>query len=300
MLAFGAACAPSPHREDDSGAPVIEPTTADIPGEDSALANARTITPTSARETFPWPTVIPLADTLRRDVHGARIRRGRAILSATSDSLPAYVGNQLRCTSCHLEDGRRPDALPWVGVIARFPQYRSRNALVNRIEDRVNDCFERSLSGRALPHDSDPMRDIVAYLQFLSRGVPQGLRIARQGAPAVQVTLADTTRGAAVYRRSCVRCHGAAGEGTTLAPPLWGDGSYSNGAGMGRPRTAAAFIRANMPYDAPTLTEQEALDVATYINAQPRRVYSRGQLDWPFGGAPIDVPYVTAGGAPGR
>lgn len=255
---------------------------------------------TTTPETFPWPDAVALADTLPFDAFGARVRRGRAILSATRDSLPAYVGNQLRCTSCHLEDGRRGDALPWVGVMARFPQYRSRNAQVNRIEDRVNDCFARSLSGRVLPHESDAMRDIVSYLQFLSQGVPQGLRIERQGAPAVRVTTADRNHGAEVYVRSCVRCHGAAGKGTSLAPPLWGDGSYSSGAGMGRPRTAAAFIRANMPYDAPTLSEQEALDVATYINDQPRPVFSRGHLDWPFGGAPADVPYVTSGRSSAR
>lgn len=299
VLALGSACAVPSDREGDRGAPLVERTTGAQFVEDTGAVVA-VATPMSAREPFPWPTAIPLADTLPGDVHGARVRRGRAILSATRDSLPAYVGNQLRCMSCHLEDGRRADALPWVGVMARFPQYRSRNALINRIEDRVNDCFVRSLSGRALPHDSESMRDIVAYMQFLSRGVPQGLRIAGQGAPAVRVTQADTTLGSAVYERSCVRCHGAAGEGTTLAPPLWGDGSYSSGAGMGRPRTAAAFIRANMPYDAPTLSEQEALNVAAYINAQPRRAYSLGHLDWPFGGAPVDVPYVTAGGAPQR
>lgn len=292
-LALGAACAPtSSPGEPSAGSAKADAATADAATADAAAGPRPGL--------FPWPSAVPRADTLPRDAHGARVRRGLAILTATRDSLPDYVGNQLRCTSCHLDGGRRADALPWVGVVSRFPQYRSRNALINRIEDRVNDCFERSLSGRGLPHDSEAMRDIVAYMQFLSRGVPQGLRLAGQGAPAVSAKVANLEHGAAVYVRSCVRCHGAAGEGTPLATPLWGEGSYSNGAGMGRPRTAAAFIRANMPYDSPTLTEQEALDVAAYINARPRAVYARGHLDWPFGGAPVDVPYATAGRQPVR
>ena len=49
------------------------------------------------------------ADSLIRDGPlGAAIRRGRALLVATRDSLPGHVGNQLRCVSCHLDEGRRP------------------------------------------------------------------------------------------------------------------------------------------------------------------------------------------------
>lgn len=245
----------------------------------------------------PWPSAVPLADTLAESEEASRIRRGRAILANTRDSLPEYVGNALRCTSCHLDDGRRRDGLPWVGVLARFPQYRARNAQINQIDDRINDCFQRSLAGRALPHDSDAMRDIVRYLRFLSHGVPYGARLEGQGAPAVTATDGDAGRGAAVFASTCARCHGGDGQGTSLAPPVWGNGSYSIGAGMGRPRTAAAFIRANMPMDqphgTPTLDEQQSLDVATFINAQSRRDFAPKGRDWPFGGAPGDVPYET-------
>jgi thiosulfate dehydrogenase len=243
---------------------------------------------------------VPLADTLAEDGHGQLVRRGRAILQATRDSLPAHVGNVLRCTSCHLDDGRRPHALPWVGVLARFPQYRARNAQVNQIEDRVNDCLERSMAGRRLPADSEAMRAIIAYFTFLSRGIPVGVRLEGQGAPAIAASAApDPRRGAAVYQRACARCHGGAGAGTILAPLLWGAASYGIGAGMARPRTAAAFVRANMPFDqtpgTTTLSAQEALDVATFVNAQPRPDFARRAGDWPFGGAPVDVPYETNG-----
>ena len=40
---------------------------------------------------------------------------------------------------------------------------------------------------------------------------------------------------------------------------------------MGRLRTAAAFIKFNMPYDNPgSLSVQQAFDVAAYINSRPR------------------------------
>src|SRR6266511_742796 len=58
--------------------------------------------------------------------YGDAVRRGRALLVATRDSLPSHVGNKLRCTSCHLDAGRRETG-SWVGVFARYPQYRARS-----------------------------------------------------------------------------------------------------------------------------------------------------------------------------
>src|SRR6266705_729888 len=106
---------------------------------------------------------------------GAAIQRGRALLLATRDSLPAHVGNRLRCTSCHLDEGRRATG-SLVGAYARYPQYRPRSATVETIEYRVNDCFRRSMNGTPLASDGGDMRDIVAYLWFLSRDVPSGSR----------------------------------------------------------------------------------------------------------------------------
>jgi thiosulfate dehydrogenase len=180
--------------------------------------------------------------------------------------------------------------------LARFPQYRTRNAMINQISDRINDCFERSLAGAPLPVTSEPMRAIIAYFEVLSRGVPHGTSLEGQATPRLTLDAPpDTAAGAVLYRTTCARCHGADGQGTAAAPAVWGPQSYSVGAGMGRPRTAAAFIRANMPYDqsAPTLTPQQAYDVAAYINAQPRPDFARKAGDWPFGGAPPDVPYRT-------
>jgi thiosulfate dehydrogenase len=226
-------------------------------------------------------------------VLGASIRRGRALLNATRDSLPGHVGNDLRCTSCHLDDGMRAGAIPLIGVYARFPQYRARNDSVNLLTDRINDCFERSLNGTPIAVDSPEMKDMVAYMAFLSQGYAIGSDVEGQGLAKMTPLSPDAARGALVFAGACVACHGAAGQGTTAAPPLWGEKSYNIGAGMARLRTAASFIRYNMPYGNPTLTDQQAFDVAAYVNSHSRPDFPGKVNDWPRGDAPPDAAYPT-------
>ncbi len=242
--------------------------------------------PPAARQTPDAPLPAgPLADA---------VQRGRALVLATRDSLPKNVGNRLRCVSCHLDGGRRETGT-WVGVYGRYPGYRPRSATVETIEYRVNDCFKRSMNGAALAVDGPDMRDIVTYLWYLSRGVP--VHEPATGTPPQRRFLAltaDTAAGAQIFAATCAKCHAPDGQGTAVGPPLWGSGSYNVGAGMSRVSTAANFIRANMPFDQPgTLTDQQALDVAAYVNAHPRPDFAAKQFDWPHGDAPPDVAYPT-------
>ena len=240
------------------------------------------------------PFRVPEESEIKDSTVLAAVRRGRALVLATRDSLPAHVGNKLRCVSCHMGDGLKADHMPFIGVYARFPQYRPRSATVEIIEDRINDCFERSMNGKALARDSRAMRDMVAYLAFLSYGIPVGAQVEGQGIPRIDPLPGDTVRGREVFSATCTVCHGADGQGTTVAPPLWGRYSYNIGAGMARIRTAAAFIKIAMPFDKPgTLTPQQAYDVATYINTRPRPDFARKAGDWPNGDPPPDVAYPT-------
>jgi len=257
----------------------------------------------ASRATRPVPFRVPGESEIKDTVVLAAVRRGRAILSDTRDSLPGHVGNKLRCVSCHLGEGQKANHMPYVGVYARFPQYRTRSGTVEIIEDRINDCFERSMNGKALPRDSRPMRDIVAYLAFLSYGIPVGAQVEGQGLPRLDPLPGDTARGHEVFKARCTTCHGSDGQGGTtiapgasvVAPPLWGPHSYNIGAGMARVRTAAWFIHVAMPYDNPgSLTPQQAYDVATYINTRPRPDFARKAGDWPNGDPPPDVAYPTA------
>ena len=252
---------------------------------------------------------VPSDSEIPADQVGASIRRGRALLERTRDSLPAHVGNNLRCASCHLDAGTRPNAAPWVGVYSRFPQYRTRNAKVNVIEDRINDCFQRSLAGKALALGSRDMTDIIAYMAFLSRGVAPPGDVPGQGFKKMDPLVPDTAAGRLAYAGQCARCHGADGGGManpdprgtpSYYPPLWGPKSYTIGAGMARLRTAASFIRANMPFDQPgTLSDRQAFDLAGFVVSRSRPDFVAKALDWPNGDAPPDVAYPTnAAGSP--
>lgn len=251
---------------------------------------------------------VPGDSLIPDDVLGRSIRRGKALLAHTGDSLPAHVGNDLNCTSCHLANGTRADAAPWIGVYSRFPQYRSRNAKINVIQDRINDCFQRSLNGKALEAGGREMADIIAYMAFLSRGVAPPGEVSGQGFIKMDPLAPDTAAGRLVYAASCARCHGANGEGLPNPnvdslprryPPIWGSRSYSIGAGMARLRTAASFIRANMPYDkAGSLTNQQAFDVAGYLLSHQRPDFGPKALDWPKGDPPPDVAYPTNAAKP--
>ena len=172
-----------------------------------------------------------------------------------------------------------------------------RTGAVIPIEDRVNHCVTRSLAGNLISNNSPEMKDIVAYLTFLSTGVPPGTHVKGEGMPKMPSLSGDTTRGARIFATTCALCHGAEGQGNPPAfPALWGPKSYSIGASMAREERAATFIRHFMPQNKPgSLTDQDAYDVAAFINAHPRPDSPQKERDWPKGGAPQDVPYNTSG-----
>lgn len=242
---------------------------------------------------------VPSDSEIPADRLGTAIRLGRALLQHTPDSLPGYARSGLRCFSCHLRDGTQPGALPLVGVYSRFPEYRSRNDIINLMEDRINDCFERSLNGVPLPRDGAAMRAIVAYFAFISRGVAPPGDVPGLGVRSLPALTPDTARGRLLFGEICARCHGPDGQGTGLATPLWGPRSFNIGAGMARLNTAAGFIRENMPNDrAVTLTDQQAFDIAGYVLAHPRPDFPGKERDWPNGDPPPDAPYAVRGRVP--
>src|SRR4249920_4005196 len=117
---------------------------------------------------------LPSPQTIPRRQLGEQIRLGYEIVVNTQEYARPYVGNRLNCTNCHLDGGLNPNAASFVGLAAVYPEYRTRNARVNTLADRVNECLERSLNGGALPPDSSMLQAVVAYITWLSQGVPQG------------------------------------------------------------------------------------------------------------------------------
>ena len=258
-----------------------------------------------ARQFDPATWQPPAEATIPNDSLGASIRRGLALVLHTADSLPRYAPGNVSCGNCHLQAGRNPFAAPLTGSHARFPKYLERTGAVIGLADRVNYCFTRSLAGNRLPPDSREMQDILAYIAWLSRGIPvgEGNRLAgAEGLLSIPPLTGVATRGRDLYAAKCASCHQLDGRGAPNVAPgipaLWGTKSFSVGASMARQSKAASFIWHNMPLGmGKTLTHQEAYDVAAYIAAQPRPDSPGKEKDWPRGGAPGDVPYATTGRA---
>ena len=136
-------------------------------------------------------------------------------------------------------------------------------------------------------------RPSVAYITWLSRGVPSGATVSWRGLQRIEPRRPlDPSNGKQVFANKCAFCHGSDGLGTMAAPQVWGPQSYTIGAGMARVSVAAAFIKANMPRSwGWSLSDDDAYDVAAYLNAQPRPDFPGKVHDWPKGGKPADAPY---------
>ena len=224
---------------------------------------------------------VPPESSMPGGVLGIAIEQGRKIMNETQMLLPKNVGNALNCSSCHLKGGTVPGAAPFVGLWGVFPEYNLRDGKVVTLSQRINDCFERSMNGRPLSYTSDEMTNMLAYIKWLSTGVPTGQDVKGRGFGPIDLKLSsDPSRGKVLFAQKCASCHGADGAGLKLPsggyvfPPLWGDESFNDGAGMARTHTAAAFIRYKMPEGAPnSLTDQEAVDIASFFANQPRPAF---------------------------
>jgi thiosulfate dehydrogenase len=239
-----------------------------------------------------WPTdwyardVTKLPASPENDI----IRNGHALIVDTathigksaSDPQKRYAGNDLACMNCHLDAGLRPFAAPFVSTFATFPMLVDDQVLT--LKDRINGCMRRSMNGKDLPKDSPEMEALVAYIKFLGQGTPEGVRVPGMGllSHPDPPLAADSGRGEKVYADLCARCHKDDGQGERnkpprlgySIPPLWGDDSFNAAAGLAKLAHAAAYIRANMPYDVryldPVLSVQQAWDVAALMISMPR------------------------------
>ena len=148
------------------------------------------------------------------------------------------------------------------------------------------------------------MQSILAYIKWLGTDVPK--KKAPRGSGIFKIKglkrASDPILGKVVYEQKCQSCHQANGEGVLAEnkksytyPPLWGKHSYNIGAGLYRISNLAGYVKYNMPlgvtFQKPQLTDEEAWDVAAFINTQPRPSKDLSK-DWPnIAGKPFDHPF---------
>lgn len=246
---------------------------------------------------------------------GEQIKYGYILINKTSEYIGPlakeakmrFAGNNLVCNNCHLNGGRKIGSGSFVGVYNRFPQFRGRENKIGTLEERINGCMERSMNGRKMPEDSQEMQAIIAYMKWLSEGIPPELEKKYKGYLPIEIPKfkADPVVGKKLYQVHCQVCHQKDGTGVPipgktftgyLYPPIGGSDSYNNGAGMNRVLTAAQFIKFNMPFgathDNPILTDQEAYHLAAYINTFDRPEKINLAEDFPDKRLkPVSTPY---------
>lgn len=237
------------------------------------------------------------------------IKYGKELIAHTADYLGPkgsvkHISNGMNCQNCHLNAGTQPWGNNYFAVQANYPKFRERSGTIENQIKRVNDCFERSLNGKALDSTSREMRAILAYIKWIGSDVPK--KITPKGAGIFKLKglkrATDPEKGRIVYEQKCQSCHQANGEGILAEngknytyPPLWGQHSYNNGAGLYRISNFAGYVKYNMPlgttYERPQLSDEEAWDVAAFVNTMPRPTKDLSK-DWPsIAGKPFDHPF---------
>ncbi|MGM0944599.1 MAG: c-type cytochrome [Bacteroidota bacterium] len=253
--------------------------------------------------------IAPEWSSVDAEPNAESIRYGRELVSNTAEYLGPNgkvkkISNGLNCQNCHLQAGTAPLGNNYGAVASTYPKIRARSGQSEDIEKRINDCFERSLNGQGLERNSKEMVAMVDYMKWLGKDVPQGEK--PKGVGIYEVPLldraADPVKGKTIYEQQCQSCHAADGQGLPkqdgtgyIYPPLWGDHSYNSGAGLYRLSRFAGYVRANMPlgatYDNPLISDEDAWDVAAYVNSleRPSRDLSG---DWPdISKKPMDHPF---------
>ena len=246
---------------------------------------------------------IPEKDTMAR--------YGHELIANTSYYLGpkgtvAQITNGMNCQNCHLNGGTVPWGNNYGAVASTYPQLRARSGGLETIVKRISDCMERSLNAdKPVDSNSKEMKAIIAYMHWLGEDVPKKHKPKGSGIMDLPFLdrAADPQNGQMVYTGKCQRCHGLDGQGKMKPdgtgyeyPPLWGEHSFNTAAGLYRISRFAGYVKNNMPfaeveYHNPQLTDEEAWDVAAFVNSQsrPSKVFKE---DWPdISKKPIDHPF---------
>jgi len=121
---------------------------------------------------------------------GRMVKLGEDIMNHT-DTHPLtkdMVGNKLQCKSCHLKgaDGKpgTGDGIgTFIGTATAFPAYSKREKTVQTLQDRINNCFMRSMNGKRPIIDTEASIAMATYITWLSEGMPMKMDTKRPCSP---------------------------------------------------------------------------------------------------------------------
>ncbi len=249
----------------------------------------------------------PDPNSILSDSSGNLIRYGKKMIRNTAyyfgpRGIISHSSNGMNCDNCHLDAGTRAWAGSFGSVASLFPRYSDRRGSTETLNQRISDCFERSMNGHMPDSNSREIKAMNAYILWVGKDVQKGKKPPGTGLEQLPYLErpADPFKGKIVYLQKCQTCHGANGDGQPdeaggyQYPPLWGKHSYNTSAGIYRLSKFAGFVKHNMPYESDNLNEhlsnEEAWDLAAYVNSQPRPVRKFKQ-DWPdISAKPVDIP----------
>ncbi len=284
----------------------IETPVPDANGNFTDAAKQEALKPTDTTNYWMAPDLA----SLDQDPNKELVLYGKDIIAHTS----SYYGengkifksstNGMNCQNCHLDAGTKIYGNNYSAVASTFPKYRARSGAIENTQKRINDCFERSLNGQALDTNSKEMQAIVAYMNWLGKDVSKGVKPTGSGFKDLTFLerASDPDKGKIIYTEKCQSCHQSNGNGIMNTektaytyPPLWGNKSYNDGAGLYRMSNFAKFVKYNMPlgvsHNSTQLSDEEAWDVAAFVNSQPRPK-KKIKKDWPkIEEKPFDHPF---------
>lgn len=278
----------------------------DANGNFTEAAKQLALIPKDTTNYWTAPEISSLEKNIKKDL----ILYGKDLIAHTSEyfgengKIYKSTTNGMNCQNCHLEAGTKVFGNNYSAVASTYPKYRARSGSKENIYKRVNDCFERSLNGKGLDTTSKEMQAIVSYIKWLGKDVEKGKIPEGSGFKKIEFLdrAADPIKGKTIYTEKCQSCHQENGEGIMndektayTYPPLWGKHSFNDGAGLYRLSNFAKYVKSNMPlgvnHTSPQLIDEEAWDVAAFVNTQSRP-HINIKKDWPnIDEKPFDHPF---------
>ena len=145
---------------------------------------------------------------------------GYKIMLETEKYASGYANDHLSCTNCHfsggITTGGERGGISLAGVAAKYPHFDKRFKKVIDLPQRINNCFLRSMNGKALPLDSHEMLALVTYLHSISHNFPIYTHVPWLGLEPLSIKYdPDKEKGAKYYTMYCALCHQENGEGSS-------------------------------------------------------------------------------------